>query len=892
MPLGASWRGAGAGAFVGGAGCRYCAPPVRPHSRLIAPTFDKIQRGLGVLTIALLAGTALGQPASPPAPPEPPAPEEAAPEPAAESPFQGRPIRRIVLRRPGPAVDGVPGPAEPLDPALEQLTRNQIRSQEGAPYDDELVRSDLSRLNRLARFKTIDVGAEILGDGGVALVFTVTPQPIITAVQTVGNRRFSDQDILKDLDVLVGTPVDNFQLDRACRFIEDKYRSRGYYLAQATVDQAELETNGAVIFRIREGEQIRVTDIRFEGNASFSAGELEGEIRTRKAWLLGRGLLDDDRLESDVSALVAFYRDRGHLSVRADRVVRPSKDGREASVTFVIDEGPVFLLRRVDVFFEDLVESTHRTEAEARAAAAPGQFVLALGPEEYVVYGTGRFTLEQIAGLLEIKPGDVYSVDRVDRSVKAVRDAFGRLGYVDARVERRERRDPDSPSVDILLTVRQGRPFTTGVVEIQGNDITKQNVIRREILVRPERPMDSTAIERTERRLRNLNLFDNRPGQLKLTVQPESPEHPGYRDLLVEVKETNTGEFAIGGAVGSDSGVTGRIALTQRNFDVGDFPESWSDLFSGRSFRGAGQTFQIEALPGSEIQTYSIGLSDPALFDSEYSGSATAYYRDRIFRDYDETRFGGRFSLGRRFGERWTASVPIRLESVDLSDIDPDAPTDVFAVQDENSITSIGLALTRQSLDDRVFATEGTAVRLAAEQVGAFGGDFTFTVFSGEAAVFLPLSEDFLGRRTVLTLSNRVSYIPQDRPEVPIYERFYLGGSNFRGFAFRAVAPIGVRNDTGGPSDTTVGGTWLFFLGAEVRRPLFQDFLYGVLFIDSGTVLFEPGFEDYRVSVGAGLRIRIPALSPVPIALDFGVPIKREDTDRKRIFTFSIDLPF
>jgi outer membrane protein insertion porin family len=780
----------------------------------------------------------------------------------------------------------------PLDPTLEQLTRNQLRSQEGAPYDDELVRADLSRLNRLARFKTIDIGAELLADGGVAVVFTVTPQPIISAVQTVGNRRFSDQEILKDLDVLVGTPVDNFQLDRASRFIEDKYRARGFYLAQVTVDQAELDANGAVIFRIREGEQIRVTDVRFEGNASFSDDELRGEIRTRRAWLLGRGLLDDDRLESDVSALIAFYRDRGRLSVRADRVVRPSKDGREASVTFVIDEGPVFLLRRVDVFYEDLVVSAHRTEALARAASQHGQSVLALGPEEYVVHAAGRFSTEQIAGLLEIKPGDAYSVDRVDRSVKAVRDAFGRLGYVDARVERRERRDPDSPSVDILLTIRQGEAFKTGLVEIQGNDITRQNVIRREVLVRPERPLDSTAIEKTERRLRNINLFDNRPGNLKLTVQPETPEHPGYRDLLVEVKETNTGEFAIGGAVGSDSGVTGRIALTQRNFDVGDFPDSWSDFFSGRSFRGAGQTFQIEALPGSEIQTYSIGLSDPSLLDSAYSGSVTAFYRDRIFRDYDETRYGARFAIGRRFGERWSASVPVRVESIDLSDVDADAPTDVFAVADRNAITSIGLALTRQSLDDRIFATEGTALRLAVEQVGAFGGDFDFTVFTGEAAVFLPISEDFLGRRTVLTLSNRVSYIPQSRGEVPVYERFYLGGTNFRGFAFRGVAPIGIRNDTGGLSDTTIGGTWLFFLGTELRRPLFQELLYGVVFVDSGTVLFDPGFEDYRVSAGFGLRVRVPALSPVPIALDFGFPLKKEDTDRTRTFTFSIDLPF
>ncbi len=813
----------------------------------------------------------------------------------AQSPFQGRPIRRVVLRRPVSPPPGAPADApthEPLDPALEQLARNQLRLLPGSPFDAEVLRGDLSRLNRLARFRAIDITGELLADGSMDLIYTLTPQPVITAVQTVGNRRFSDQEILADLDVLVGTPVDRFQLDRAVRFIEDKYRARGYFMVQVEVDEKELEATGAVIFRVREGEKVKVTDVRFEGNQSYSSSELRGAVRTRTAWLLGKGLLDEDRLDSDVAALIDYYRDRGHLSVRADRVVRLSRDGREASVTFVIDEGPVFLLRRVDVFYEDLVSGVFASEREAREAAGEGEHVLAIGPREFAVYRMGRFTPEQIAGLMSLKPGDVYSVARVDRSVEAVREAFARLGYADLRIERRERRDPAAPEVDVLLVIRQGRAFRTGMVEIQGNEITKDGVIRGELEVRPERPVDAGAIRRSERNLRDLRLFDTRPEGVKITVQPERPEYPGYRDVLVEVKETNTGEFAIGGAVGSDSGVTGRIALTQRNFDVADWPDSFSDFFSGRAFRGAGQTFSLEALPGSEIQTYSVSLADPTLLDSDYTGSATLFFRDRIFRRYDEQRYGARITVGRRLGRRWALSMPVRVESIDLTDVDPDAPTDVFAVADRNVLTSIALMLSRAGVDDRILPTTGTSVRLSVEQAGVLGGDFDFTTLSGEANLFVPVAEDFLGRRTVLTLSNRVAYSPQGRDEVPIYERFYLGGSSMRGFAFRSIAPIGIRNDTGGIANTTVGGTWLFYAGAELRRPLYADMLYGVLFLDTGTVLFEPGFEDYRVSAGFGFRIRIPGLSPIPIALDFGFPLVREDTDRRRLFTFSIDLPF
>lgn len=809
----------------------------------------------------------------------------------AQSPFQGRPIRQVVLRKPNPA--GGEAPAfESLDPSLEQLTRNQLRLLPGAPFDAEALRADLSRLNRLARFRTIDIAGELLADGSMDLVYTLTPQPVITAVQTVGNRRFSDQEILADLDVLVGTPVDRFQLDRAGRFIEDKYRARGYYLAKVEVDEKELESTGAVIFRVREGEKIKVTDIRFEGNQSYSPDELRAAVRTRTAWLLGKGLLDDDRLESDVAGLIDYYRDRGHLSVRADRVVRPSRDGREASVTFVIDEGPVFLLRRVDVFYEDLVSGTFTSERDARAAAKEGEHVLAIGPEEYAVYRMGRFTPEQLAGVMAVKPGDVYSVNRIDQSVALAKDAFAKLGYADLRIERRERRDPATPDVDVLLIIRQGRAFKTGLVEVQGNEITKDAVIRGELEIRPERPVDAGAIARSERGLRDLRLFDHKPDGVKITVQPERPDYPGYRDVLVEVKETNTGEFAIGGAVGSDSGVTGRIALTQRNFDVADTPDSFSDFLSGRAFRGAGQTFSIEALPGSEIQTYSVSLADPTLLDGDFSGSATGFFRDRIYRRYDEQRYGTRLAVGRRLGRRWSLSVPIRLESIDLTNLDDDAPTDVFAVADRNVITSVAITLSRASVDDRISPTTGTSVRLSAEQAGALGGDFEFTTLSSEASLFVPVSEDFLGRRTVLSLTNRIAYSPQGRDEVPIYERFYLGGSSMRGFAFRSIAPIGTRNDTGGTADTTVGGTWLFFTGAELRRPLYADMLHGVVFLDTGTVLFDPGFEDYRVSAGFGFRIKVPALSPVPIALDFGFPLLREDTDRRRLFTFSIDLPF
>ena len=105
------------------------------------------------------------------------------------------------------------------------------------------------------------------------------------------------------------------------------------------------------------------------------------------------------------------------------------------------------------------------------------------------------------------------------------------------------------------------------------------------------------------------------------------------------------------------------------------------------------------------------------------------------------------------------------------------------------------------------------------------------------------------------------------------------------------ASPVG-RDINGNLTDDPIGGNWLFFAGAEYQRPLFQDVVAGVLFVDSGTVSNEVGFDQYRVSIGAGFRLSIPALGSVPLAFDFGFPIMKEDTDRERLFTFSLDIPF
>jgi outer membrane protein insertion porin family len=203
----------------------------------------------------------------------------------------------------------------------------------------------------------------------------------------------------------------------------------------------------------------------------------------------------------------------------------------------------------------------------------------------------------------------------------------------------------------------------------------------------------------------------------------------------------------------------------------------------------------------------------------------------------------------------------------------------------------LGISLTRTTIETMTRPGKGSRFELSFDRYGALGGDFDFNAANAEYTVYLTVAEDFLGRISTVRLNSRVGYI-FGGGRAPTYERFYMGGRSFRGFEFRTISPKGISADTGLPSDDPVGGTWLFFAGAQYEVPLLGDALTGVTFIDTGTVTDDPGFDEYRVSIGAGIRLYIPQFGDVPIAFDFGFPLLSQDRDQEQVFTFSAELPF
>lgn len=753
--------------------------------------------------------------------------------------FRSAPIREVVVTG--------------LERTNEQYVRNNLRTQAGTPFDPDLTERDVRSLTRLGRFARIQASVLPLEDGSVSVIFALIEEPLIEDVQSVGNTVFSDAEIVGMLGILPGAAADEFAIQRGMRDIEQAYRERGYYLVRVEYDRRELEEAGILYLRVREGPRVKITDIRFEGNEAFVDKTLRGEIESETSlWLLRKGEIDTDQIRADERALAQYYIDHGYLEVRVGSELRLSSNNREAIITFYVDEGRRSRLR--NIIFE----------------------------------GNTIFADEQLLARLAIRPGDPLERLPIRESLEAIELAYGELGYTDFRLDHELLIVPETPLADLVIRLTEGQRYKTGLVLTRGNDITQDHVIRRDVYVRPDRPLGRTSIERTRRELEQKRLWAQ--GSVKVTPLPPDPSEPGYRDVLIELEETNTASVSFGALFSTDSGVLGQVQITQKNFDALDPPDSLDEFLAGRAWRGGGQTFSILLQPGNEVQNYSVSLVEPRAFDTDYSFSVEGFLRTRFYEDYDEQRLGGSFGLGRRLGERWNLSGTLRFENVDITEIDENATVDLFEVEGENQISSVGLRLTRTTYDEPSFPTQGSRIELSVERFGALGGDYDFTRLSAEHNIFLPLAEDFLGRRTVISFETRVAYIPEE-DEAPIFERYYLGGRSLRGFQFRSVAPLGFRRD-GTLSDDHVGGRFLFKFSPELRYPLVGDAIYGVVFVDSGIVTNEISLDPYRVAVGTGIRLKIPMFGPAPLAFDFAWPVMEADGDERRFFSFSVDIPF
>jgi outer membrane protein insertion porin family len=456
--------------------------------------------------------------------------------------------------------------------------------------------------------------------------------------------------------------------------------------------------------------------------------------------------------------------------------------------------------------------------------------------------------------------------------------------------------DPAKPEIDIVYRIVEGEPTRVGRVDITGNRITRERVIRRQLTVAPGDLLRTEQLQLTFLRLYQSQYFRD------VRIDPRPSLTPGYTDVLIDVEESDkSGNLQFGGAYNQSLGLQGQFQLEIQNFDVAAWSWPWN-IFRSPHWRGGGQSLRLGVSAGGKHSNYSINFNEPRLFDSKFSLGLSGSIFSRSYLDWDERRRGGSVEIGRTLapwvgvGFSWSGQL-VQVRNVNLF-----APPELLALEQlgvrplSKWRAHVGFDWVERDAGRRAY--QGFELDLSAELAHrAFGSHWDFWGVGVHPEFHWTLFGHASEWRHVISLRLALDYVePIGDEAVPIFERHYAGGfGTIRGFDYRDVGPR-VNN-------RPVGGNILATGSLEYSIPLYRDTLGGsqhldiirmVFFYDWGTVLED--WESYesdtwRMSWGFGFRLN-PAGFPVPFALDFGWVLKRAPEDDTELISVTFDVRF
>lgn len=723
-----------------------------------------------------------------------------------------------------------------------------MHSRAGKPYDEAVVQEDIRRLHATKWFTpgSIQVHTQLQPDGKVIVFVSLTElTSTIQEVQYQGAQHISPSELQNLTGVRKGEPMNPLANEIGRQAIHRKYQDDGRYFSTVELLEGDKPEHTRVVYRIVEGPVVKVEGVDFRGNDAGATGRLKTQLVTKKAFLnTFGGKFNQMMLDADVKQLHEYYARLGYLNARITPEVVRNTDLSRVRIVYHIDEGIQYQVSGVQL-------------------------------------DNSKQYTDQLKELIETKAGDRYDDGAVRRDIKQMEDYVGFRG-IRAQIEKQLYQDPNNPSlvrVHYVMQGDRGEPDRVGRVIIEGNTVTQDRVIYNQLGLRSGQILQYPLLEDARMRLARLGIFDQ---QNPPTVDAMPSEFDNcFKDILVRVQETRTGQFMVGGGVNSNAGLNGSIVLNERNFDIMRFPTSWDDFRMGRAWRGAGQEFRLEAQPGTQFQRYSATFREPYLFDTQFGMTDSLYYFNRSYIEYFENRIGGRFTLDRRLNQNWRASLTTRVEGVEVTNVPYYAPPSITDDIGWHFLLGLRGGVTRDTRDSYIFPTKGNVFDVGFEQVL---GDYTFPIGTAEFTQFFSSKylqrEDGSGKH-VVALRSQVALAGTN---APVFERFYAGGfRSLRGFTFRGVGPV--------ENGLHTGGTFSFLNTIEYQIPVLQnDKLFFVTFLDHGTVEQTATIKDYRVSAGFGFRIAVPALGPLPIALDFAFPLNRMPGDNQQVFSFYVGL--
>jgi outer membrane protein insertion porin family len=670
--------------------------------------------------------------------------------------------------------------------------------------------------------------------GKAVLKIDVVERPLLLRWTIRGVELLGERAVRERIQLVEGRPLDPAALTRSRALIDSLYRSRGFYLVKVEARRLfeDDSTRARVVFEVTEGRRVAVARVRLEGNEAFSDEEVVRHMKTRPEgfWFFRKGEYDEEKVAEDRQVnLPTFYGERGYADfhVMSDTLLVNDSTGK-GEVVLVVREGDRYTV---------------------------GSFEVA---------GNRRFSREQIDAFYPFRPvpGEptVFNQARWNEATERLKTAYANEGYIYAQVRSDvvRRAGPDGPVVDLRWVLQEGQPAIVNRIEIAGNEITHERVVREMIVLLPGDVFRQDALIRSYQNISNLGFFEQPlPG-------PETvPNEQGDVNITFHVRERKTGTVNFGASVGQGTGLGGFLGLDEPN------------LF------GQGKRGKLQWQFGKNINDFDITYSDPALFESRVSATLSLHSTRLRYTIADIGRVrsrGGTLQFGfPLLGARYTRVFASY--SIDQQNNSGSISRGFFC---DNCIqSSIGVSVLRDTRVDLPFATGGTLHSAGITTTGGvLGGTANFRKVDLEGRWYAPLGGSSSaaqagGVRFVLGLSSRAGFVFGDAG--PFFRSlFAMGGTQFsiplRGYEHFAITPRGFDPNSGEfQANPDAFGKAFFVMTAEAGARLSQ-MVYINTFFDAGNVYATASrFNPTRLFRGAGVGVSlITPLGPLGLDLAYG----------------------
>lgn len=719
---------------------------------------------------------------------------------------------------------------------------SELKTRPGHAFSQEQFDEDLKHLS--TQFDRVDPKITEK-DGSLVIDIHLTPKPEIGEITFNGNRAISSKKLRRELGLKVGDLYDRAQLARGIAKLKEYYVTKSYFETHVSYDVKRDDNDQIVDIRvtIEEGKSGRIARVLFEGVNKEDAKALEEVVYTKKyngltSWYTKAGTYQQEMIEHDKMSVVSYMQNKGHADVHVDVDIKDAKVGR-IDVIFTVKLGPIYKV----------------------------------GSIEFT--GNRVFTDADVESHLALHEGETYAPDKIQATVRAIKELYGKKGYIDAAVSyHTQLKNASEDTYNVYFDIHELEQYYIGTIKVIGNYKTNPNVILNESLLVPGEVFDSRKLSATEERLRATGFFKEvNIYPLKPSAVATSSSH--YRDVYIEVEEAPTGHFSLfGGASSGADTVFGGVELIEKNFNIAGLATMWSKGLS--ELRGNGEYLHLRANIGAKVMSYTFSWMTPYAGDTlwrvgfdvhkTYDKSQSSNYKyksagDKIYATYPLSSF-------------WTFSCNYRILK-SINEFNSGAVLNTRRQLGPGGLLSgVGVGLNFDSTDSPRRPRKGFRSNLAADFVG-LGGDFTYWKFLYINTQYIDLKKfgifKFRGDLKFIypNKSTPVRGNGDDRP-IPLSERFFLGGeTTLRGFHYDSLGPT----VDGNPANP-LGGISYGLGSLEYIYPVLEP-VQLFAFYDAGTDT-EDKFKLGKIymSVGGGMRMDI--LGQLPLTFGYGYVLNKD----------------